>query len=77
MPIATGTYAEKSIDCGDSTSNDMVNVAPAIAGWAADQAGTAAAPFTLGVMMLAVCLAALVLFRRDLVRTGAVQFGRP
>jgi MFS family permease len=46
-------------------------VAPAIAGWLADQAGTAAAPFMLGVFMLAVCLVSLGLFRRDLVRAPA------
>ena len=45
-------------------------VTPAIAGWLADQAGTASAPFILGAVMLAVCLAALGLFRRDLVRAA-------
>lgn len=47
-------------------------VAPAIAGWLADQAGTAAAPFILGAVMLAVCLLSLGLFRRDLTRPPVV-----
>ena len=46
-------------------------VAPAIAGWLADRAGTAAAPFLLGAVMLGLCIIALALFRHGAARAQA------